>query len=90
MPLPQCTTIVTNGVVDAERTSLLKWISKIPYMSHHKWICDNRLEGTCEWLFSKKEYFDWRGSSASKLLLLRGIRMFSFSSIQAISNPEHD
>jgi hypothetical protein len=67
-----CEYLLTS--VDSERSSILKWISVIPYISHHKLISEGRLEGTGEWLFEKQEYTTWRSSSISKLLLLRGIR----------------
>jgi len=52
----------------------LEWISTIPYTGHHSRISNGRLKGSCEWIWGKKEYRDWRSSSVSKLLLLRGIR----------------
>ncbi|KAI5841657.1 hypothetical protein BZA05DRAFT_344843, partial [Tricharina praecox] len=57
----------------SRRSDILEWISKIPYTNHHKRISEVRLKGTGEWLFKKTEYHNWRSSSASKLLLLRGI-----------------
>ncbi|KAF8541975.1 hypothetical protein BDD12DRAFT_775371, partial [Trichophaea hybrida] len=57
----------------SKRSQILEWISIIPYTSHHKRISEERLEGTGEWLLARKEYQDWRASSASKMLLLRGI-----------------
>jgi hypothetical protein len=54
----------------------LGWISTIPYTEHHKRIKTTRLKDTGEWLFQKEEYKEWLSSSASKLLLLRGIRKF--------------
>jgi len=54
----------------------LGWISNIPYSEHHKRIKTSRLKDTGAWLFQKTEYREWLASSASKLLLLRGIRKF--------------
>ena len=51
-------------------------ISNIPYTEHHKRIKTSRLKDTGAWLFQKMEYRMWLDSSASKLLLLRGIRKF--------------
>ena len=68
----------THTAAEFERSEILEWISNIPYTSHHKHISEGRLKGTGEWLFEREEYRTWRSSSASKLLLLRGIRMFSF------------
>ena len=67
----------THTAAESKRFEILKWISSIPYTSHHRRICEGRLEGTGEWLFKREEYRTWRSSSASKLLLLRGIRMSS-------------
>ena len=65
----------TYTVAGSKKSEILGWISNIPYTSHHKHISEERLEGTGKWLFEREEYRTWRSSSASKLLLLRGIRM---------------
>jgi hypothetical protein len=67
-----CEYLLTS--VDNERSSILQWISMIPYTSHHKRISEGRLEGTGKWLFERQEYTTWISPSDSKLLLLRGIR----------------
>jgi hypothetical protein len=67
-----CEYLLTS--VDSERSSILQWISMIPYTSHHKRISEGRLEGTGKWLFERQEYTTWISSRDSKLLLLRGIR----------------
>ncbi|KAI5795814.1 hypothetical protein FPQ18DRAFT_289411, partial [Pyronema domesticum] len=59
--------------VDCERSSILEWISTIPYSSHHELINAGRLEGTGKWLLQRQDYRTWISSSVSKLLLLRGI-----------------
>ncbi|KAI5806000.1 hypothetical protein BZA77DRAFT_368834 [Pyronema omphalodes] len=64
---------VQNWLEDSDRSAILQWISAIPYISHHKRINEERLEGTGEWLFDRPEYEEWMSSSESKLLLLRGI-----------------
>ncbi|KAI5813266.1 hypothetical protein BZA77DRAFT_346375 [Pyronema omphalodes] len=64
---------VQNWLEDSDRSAILQWISTIPYISHHKRISEERLEGTGEWLFERPEYEEWMSSSDSKLLLLRGI-----------------
>ncbi|KAI5811985.1 hypothetical protein BZA77DRAFT_153086 [Pyronema omphalodes] len=65
---------IRDWLEDSDRSAILQWISDIPYISHHKRIHEERLEGTGEWLFDRPEYEDWMSSSSSKLLLLRGIR----------------
>ncbi|KAI5821054.1 hypothetical protein BZA77DRAFT_272589 [Pyronema omphalodes] len=57
---------------DSERSSILAWISNIPYKSHHDRINSRRLEGTGMWLLERDDYKAWISSSVSKLLLLRG------------------
>ncbi|KAI5809183.1 hypothetical protein BZA77DRAFT_292299 [Pyronema omphalodes] len=64
---------IHDWIADRDRSSTLRWISSIPYISHHKRISEGRLDGTAEWLFERQEYEDWMSSSESKLLLLRGI-----------------
>ena len=68
---------LTHTTAVSKRSEILEWISNIPYTSHHKLIGEGRLKGTGEWLFEREEYRTWRSSNASKLLLLRGIRMSS-------------
>ncbi|KAI5790570.1 hypothetical protein FPQ18DRAFT_277531, partial [Pyronema domesticum] len=58
--------------LDCERSSILEWISTIPYSSHHGRINAGRLEGTGKWLLEREDYRTWISSSVSKLLLLRG------------------
>ena len=67
----------THDAAGSKRSEILEWISNIPYTSHHKRIAEGRLRGTGGWLLEREEYRTWRSSSASKLLLLRGIRMSS-------------
>ncbi|KAI5796206.1 hypothetical protein FPQ18DRAFT_423767 [Pyronema domesticum] len=59
--------------LDCERSSILEWISTVPYSSHHQRINAGRLEGTGQWLLERQDYRTWISSSVSKLLLLRGI-----------------
>ena len=77
------TTIHT--VAGSKRSEILEWISNVPYTSHHKLIGERRLKGTGEWIFEREEYRTWRSSSASKLLLLRGIRKSSRAFIEMSS-----
>ena len=71
----------TNTAAGSKRSEILEWISNVPYTSHHKLVMEGRLAGTGKWIFEREEYHTWRSSSASKLLLLRGIRMSSCASI---------
>ncbi|KAF8417598.1 hypothetical protein EV426DRAFT_578107 [Tirmania nivea] len=54
------------------KSEILQWISEIPYTEHHTRISESRLDGTTDWLLKREEYWNWRATSASKLLLLRG------------------
>jgi len=69
---------MSTGLAVSNRSQILEWISTIPYTSHHRKISEGRLDGTGEWLLARNEYRDWRESSASKLLLLRGIRKLPY------------
>jgi len=61
-------------LLESRRSDILEWTSTIPYTDHHTRIKTSRLKNTGAWLFQKMEYQEWLASSASKLLLLRGIR----------------
>ncbi|KAI5857243.1 hypothetical protein BZA05DRAFT_332021, partial [Tricharina praecox] len=64
---------IQEKIEGSRRSEILGWVSTIPYLDHHNLITNARVEGTGDWLFRKREYSDWRSSSVSKLLLLRGI-----------------
>ncbi|KAI5792038.1 hypothetical protein FPQ18DRAFT_291967, partial [Pyronema domesticum] len=64
---------IQDWLEDSERSSILEWISTIPYLRHHELINAGRLEGTGQWLLERQDYRTWISSSVSKLLLLRGI-----------------
>jgi hypothetical protein len=57
-----------------KRNKILKWISTIEYKKHHQNAKEGLLEGSGKWLLSKKEFREWRSSSASGILWLHGIR----------------
>ncbi|KAF8418102.1 hypothetical protein EV426DRAFT_539987, partial [Tirmania nivea] len=68
---PRLDTIQKN-LDRARKSEILQWISEIPYTEHHTRISESRLNGTTDWLVQREEYRNWRATSASKLLLLRG------------------
>ncbi|KAI5808454.1 hypothetical protein BZA77DRAFT_329745 [Pyronema omphalodes] len=72
---------IQNWLEECDRSSILQWISEIPYTKHHKRISEERLEGTGQWLFERHEYKSWISSNDSKLLLLRGIRKSPYGSL---------
>jgi ankyrin repeat domain-containing protein 50 len=59
---------------ESERLEILAWVSDIPYESYHYTACKGRTGKTGEWLLRHELYRDWRGSSASMILWLHGIR----------------
>ncbi|KAL7274140.1 hypothetical protein RUND412_002974 [Rhizina undulata] len=65
--------IVVNEDRDGERFEILEWLSKVPFENHHLFIRPFRQAGTGEWLLEKKEFIDWKDSSSSSILWLRGI-----------------
>lgn len=60
---------------ESERLEILAWVSDIPYESYHYAACKGRTGKTGEWLLRHELYREWRGSSASMILWLHGIRM---------------
>ena len=59
---------------ESERCEILTWVSDIPYESNHYTARRGRTDGTGEWLLRHDRYREWRGSSASTILWLHGIR----------------
>jgi hypothetical protein len=62
---------------ESERHEILTWLSDIPYESNHYTACKGRTDGTGKWLLRHERYGEWRGSSASTILWLHGIRRCS-------------
>ncbi|KAH6666813.1 hypothetical protein B0J14DRAFT_659379 [Halenospora varia] len=56
----------------SQRQDLLRWLSCINYRSHHKTISEGFLPNSGEWLLHREEFLDWRTSSVSSILWLRG------------------
>ena len=59
---------------ESERSEILTWVSDIQYESNHYTARKERTDGTGEWLLRHERYREWRGSSASTILWLHGIR----------------
>jgi len=59
---------------DSRRTKILAWVSSIPYEDNHYTARQGRVSNTGEWLLRHERYREWRGSSASMILWLHGIR----------------
>jgi ankyrin repeat domain-containing protein 50 len=61
---------------DSRRTKILAWASSIPYEDNHYTARQGRVGSTGEWLLRHERYREWRGSSASMILWLHGIRKY--------------
>jgi hypothetical protein len=59
---------------ESERSEILTWVSDIQYEGNHYTARKERADGTGEWLLRHERYREWRGSSASTILWLHGIR----------------
>jgi ankyrin repeat domain-containing protein 50 len=59
---------------DSKRTKILAWASSIPYEDNHYTARQGHVASTGEWLLNHERYREWRGSSASMILWLHGIR----------------
>lgn len=59
---------------DSRRSKILAWASSIPYEDNHYTARQGRVGSTGEWLLKHKTYREWRGSSASMISWLHGIR----------------
>lgn len=58
---------------DANRVKILQWISSIPYEQHYKQASTDLMAGTGRWFLKDDELLEWRGSSTSSIMWLRGI-----------------
>ncbi|KZL84343.1 hypothetical protein CI238_11683 [Colletotrichum incanum] len=59
-------------VLDDSR-EILRWLSSVPYIQHHKHHSQQRLPGTGQWLLRHPRLTDWLSSSSSSILILHGI-----------------
>ena len=67
----------SNSVIEKTRQEILHWMSTIPYREHHRTISRDILPNSGLWLLKKPEYVEWRKSSLSSVLWLRGIRKYN-------------
>lgn len=58
---------------DAKRIQILQWISPIPYEQHHNQAKRDLMAGTGLWFLNDDRLLEWRGSSVSSIMWLRGI-----------------
>ena len=77
-------TALHDRLDESERSEILTWVSDIQYESNHYTARKERTDGTGEWLLRHERYREWRGSSASTILWLHGIRRCSAFTLLAI------
>lgn len=64
---------VHDNLESAERQKILHWLSPIPYIQHHVQSKTDILEGTGSWFLNDDCLTQWRCSSLSSIMWLRGI-----------------
>lgn len=66
--------ITTSAQVlrEGERLKILRWLSPVPFSSHHTRYSENRVVGSCQWLLDHACYRTWWNGSSSSILLLHG------------------
>lgn len=67
---------VLSLILESERRDVFKWMSQIPYTTHHKTMGKGILPESGLWLLRRLEFIQWRKSSSSSILWLHGIRKF--------------
>lgn len=67
---------ILSLVIESERRDVFKWMSQIPYKTHHKTVGKGLLPKSGLWLLQNIEFVEWRKSSSSSILWLHGIRKF--------------
>lgn len=64
---------VYDNLENAERQKILHWVSPIPYIQHHVQSNTDILKGTGLWFLNDDRLTQWRCSSLSSIMWLRGI-----------------
>jgi ankyrin repeat protein len=64
---------ISDHVRASERINILKWISPIPFASHHDRARDGRLTGTGQWLLNENAFGQWDSTELPPVLWLHGI-----------------
>ncbi|KAL7268016.1 hypothetical protein RUND412_009377 [Rhizina undulata] len=57
---------------DKERSKILKWLSRVPFKDHHSFVRSVQQDGTGKWLLEKQDFINWKDSTSSSILWLRG------------------
>ncbi|KAM0796953.1 ankyrin repeat-containing domain protein [Usnea florida] len=63
----------TKTFDESQHLQLLKWLSPVPFSSHHKRHFESRIPGSGQWLLNHDRYLHWSKSSTSSIFLLHGI-----------------
>ena len=64
---------IHDSLNNAHRQEILEWLSSIPYLQHHVQSKMDILEGTGSWFLNDDRLMEWRSSSLSSIIWLRGI-----------------
>ena len=64
---------VRDNLRTAKRQEILHWLSPIPYIQHHVQSKKDILPGTGSWFLNEDRLIQWRSSSSSSIIWLRGI-----------------
>ncbi|KAI5839408.1 hypothetical protein DFP73DRAFT_634605 [Morchella snyderi] len=59
-------------ITGKRRLDILQWISDVPFGDHHTFNSQRRQEDTGHWLLENKSFLEWRNSSDSSILWMRG------------------
>ena len=63
----------TKILEESRHLQLLKWLSPVPFSSHHKRHFESRIPGSGQWLLKHEQYLHWSNNSTSAIFLLHGI-----------------
>jgi hypothetical protein len=64
---------ITTSLEAQSFCNFVAWLSSTPYREHHTRHSKNRLRSTTQWLIADSRYVDWKSSTSTSLLWLRGI-----------------
>jgi len=74
--LISCLLMIKDLLIDDERCKVLTWLSTVKHIENFKFSIDGLIPGTGIWLLATDKYRNWRNSSSSTLLWLRGDRKY--------------
>lgn len=60
--------------LEQKKGQILRWLSEIEYIKHHRNALEGILQDTGQWLLDKKEFREWRSNNISSIFWLHGIR----------------